>query len=99
MSLTDAALRDLINQVSLSSAFGSIVIGELPPMARQQADNMLAEHMLLGVVRPILEGKAQACNSPRFLALPMAQLHRAARRFTCHATHMILFQYAYRFET
>ena len=53
MQLADDMLRDIMTQVSMASAFGSVVVGELPPMTRQQANALLADNSLLGIVRPI----------------------------------------------
>ena len=38
--------------MSMASAFGSIVVGELPAMTKQEAENLLAEQCLLGVLQP-----------------------------------------------
>ena len=53
MDLQNESLRDIMTQVSMASAFGSVVIGELPPMTEQQANDLLADNSLLGIVKPI----------------------------------------------
>lgn len=45
-----------MTDVSLASAFGSIVLGELPHMSRQQAEDLLAEHALLGTMQCLTHG-------------------------------------------
>lgn len=72
MGLEDDNLRDIMTQVSMASAFGSVVIGELPPMTEQQANDLLADNSLLGVVKPIsnqrdLEVRNLSVSSPRIL--------------------------------
>ena len=53
MGLEDDRLKDVMTQVSMASAFGSVVVGELPPMTKQQANALLADNSLLGSVKPI----------------------------------------------
>ena len=53
MGLEESRLRDIMTQISMASAFGSVVLGELPPMTRQQADDLLADNSLLGIVKPV----------------------------------------------
>jgi len=48
LKLSTAAMRDVFTEVSLSAAYDSIILGELPHMTRHEAQNLLAEHAMLG---------------------------------------------------
>lgn len=50
MGLDREAMRSVLAEMSELAAFSSIVMGELPPMPRSQAENLLGESGLLGNV-------------------------------------------------
>jgi hypothetical protein len=52
VNLSTAAVRDVMTEVSLSAAYDSIILGELPHMTRRQAENLLAENAMLGRLKP-----------------------------------------------
>ena len=43
----------------MAAAFDSIILGELPSMSRAQADNLLGEHAMLGLVNSIGETSSE----------------------------------------
>ena len=52
LKLSTKAMRDVMTEISLSAAYDSIVLGELPHMTRREAENLLAEHAMLGRLQP-----------------------------------------------
>lgn len=48
MRLAPDQLRDLFTRISLMAAFDSLILGELPPMTQQEAEEVLGEHSMLG---------------------------------------------------
>ena len=76
LGLSIDAIRQLWTQLSMAAAYDSIILGELPTMSRAQADNLLGEHAMLGLVRSIGEtgpepGDLEAeGNNVRYLKYP-----------------------------
>ncbi|KAK9819621.1 hypothetical protein WJX72_000343 [[Myrmecia] bisecta] len=58
LSLEAAALHSVFTDIVNLAAFGSIVLGELPPMQRAAAENLLAEYSLLGNVVDVQDAAA-----------------------------------------
>jgi hypothetical protein len=48
MGLDRAGMREVLADVASCAAFGSTVAGELPPMLRAEAEDLIAEAGLLG---------------------------------------------------
>ena len=60
LKLSTAAMRDVMTEISLSAAYDSIVLGELPHMTRREAENLLAEHAMLGRLQPFQSSPADS---------------------------------------
>ena len=52
MGLEREAMRSILMEVAELAAYSSVVVGELPRMARSEAEDLLGEAGMLGMLQP-----------------------------------------------